>query len=108
MNITQIDSQTKRNKKYRKVVYTDSQMQLVIMCVPASKSIPYEVHKHTTQFTKIVEGRCSVTMDGGKGKRYVKAGASIIIPNGTRHLITNTSKTKPLKLYSVYARPESV
>jgi mannose-6-phosphate isomerase-like protein (cupin superfamily) len=45
-----------------------------------------------------------VSIDGVKHKVY--DGKAVIVPAGAKHNVTNTSKTKELKLYTIYSPPE--
>ena len=39
-------------------------------------------------------------------KNLVKDGSGMIVPSGAKHSVVNTSKVKPLKLYTIYSPPE--
>jgi mannose-6-phosphate isomerase-like protein (cupin superfamily) len=39
-------------------------------------------------------------------KNVVKDGSAVIVPCGAKHNVVNTSKTKYLKLYTIYSPPE--
>ena len=56
------------------------------------------------QFIRFETGEGSVIMDGQSFS--VGAGVAIVIPSGTKHNVINVSKTKELKLYSLYSPPE--
>ena len=64
-----------------------------------------EVHNDTDQFFRIDEGEGKVVIDNGREEISVKDGFSILIKQGTYHNVINTSSTKMLKLYSLYAPP---
>jgi mannose-6-phosphate isomerase-like protein (cupin superfamily) len=100
-----LETLTKENTDYRKILYTDDQMQLVLMCLNVGETVPFEVHKSTTQFVRVESGECVITFDGTE---YVlKDGQFIIIPPGTNHEI-RTIGTEPVKLYTIYAPKEHV
>ena len=61
-------------------------------------------HKHTTQFIRIESGKCNIIMNGKMIK--LRDDDFIIIPPNTNHNVINRSKTKHLKLYTIYTPPE--
>ena len=98
-----IENKTISNNKYRKVLFTTEQMQLVVMCLLPGEDIPKEKHKDTTQFIRIEKGECYITVENKKFR--LKKDDSIIIPANTWHYVKNSSKKK-LKLYTIYTPPE--
>lgn len=99
-----IEKDTKNNIYYRKVIYTLPEFQLVLMSLNPGEDIPLEIHKQTTQFIRIESGYGQAIIN--KKKYILKDGVSIIVPPNTYHYIQNTSKTKPMKLYSIYTPAE--
>lgn len=100
-----IEKDTLKNTSYRNVVYTDKNIQLVLMSLNKTEDIPCEVHKKTTQFIKVTKGVASITIDNTT--YIVKEGDSIIIPAGKRHCVKNLASTSnKLKLYTIYSPPE--
>lgn len=97
-----IEKETIKNKNYMKVLYTvKGNMQLVLMSLNPGEDIPEEIHNNITQFFRIESGMGYAKING---KRYtLKDGFTLIIPPGSKHYIKNTSKTEPLKLYSIYS-----
>ena len=95
-----IEKSTLQNNNYRKIIYTDAKMQLVLMSVV--NDIPEEKHSGT-QFIRIEKGR-GVAHIGGM-RFNLKDGVSVIIPPNTLHYIKNTGDDD-LKLYSIYTPPE--
>jgi len=49
------------------------------------------------------EGEGVVVIDGVKN--IVKDGSGVIVPSGAKHNVVNTSKVKPLKIYTIYSPP---
>lgn len=98
-----IEKKTLDNTYYRRVVYTDKKMQLVLMCLEKGEDIPMETHKHTTQFIRVESGSGIAIV--GKTKYTLKDGVSIIIPEGKKHYIKNNGNNKML-LYTIYTPPE--
>ncbi|GGY71345.1 cupin domain-containing protein [Streptomyces xanthochromogenes] len=65
---------------------------------PAESSTP---HGHATDETFIfISGEGHVRV--GTEERTITPGDVIYIPNGTDHIVTNTSDTEPLKFVSIY------
>jgi len=99
-----IEQLSKNNKFYRNVLYTNRKQQLVIMSLLPLEEIGMEKHRHTSQFIRVEKGKGMANING---HRYLlKDGDSVVIPPGTWHNIVNTSKTRSLKLYTIYSPPE--
>lgn len=98
-----IEAMTEHNSDFRRVLYTGSQLQLVLMSIQPGEDIGEEVHPDRDQFFRIEDGRGEVTIDGQK--TAVKSDFAIVVPAGARHNIRNTGDT-PLRLYSLYGPPE--
>lgn len=98
-----IEKATINNTKYRRVLYTTKELQLVVMSLPKGDDINCEKHIHTTQFIRIEEGTCVVYMN--KQQYRLGPGDCVVIPSGTLHYVKNTGQTD-LKLYTIYSPPE--
>jgi mannose-6-phosphate isomerase-like protein (cupin superfamily) len=99
-----IERISERNDAFRRVLYTGSRMQLVAMSLRPREDIGSEVHHRTDQFFRIEEGSAILTVDG---KRYrLRSGDAALVPAGSRHNILNSSRSRSLKLYTLYAPPE--
>ena len=98
-----IEELTLGNKNFRKVLFTSKYMQLVVMSLLPLEDIGEEVHKKVDQFFRVDKGQGEVIMDGKKTK--FSDGYAFIVPAGTVHNVINTSKTRALKLYTVYTPP---
>lgn len=97
-----IDDATEDNEMYRKVLFTGSKLQLVLMSIPPGQEIGEEVHEDGDQFLRFEEGKGQVLIND---KTYeVEGDWAVTIPAGSRHNVINTG-TEPLKMYSVYAPP---
>ncbi len=101
--VTDIEKATIDNEFFRKVLFTAPNSQLVVMSLKPSEEIGMEVHPHLDQFIRIEKGEGKVIMDGVETK--FKDDWAMVIPAGTNHNIINTSRTAPLKLYTVYSPP---
>jgi mannose-6-phosphate isomerase-like protein (cupin superfamily) len=99
-----VEKNTVKNKAYRNVMYTGKFQQFVYMTLKPLDDIHMEIHKSTDQFIRIEKGVGIAIINNKKYKLY--DGIGLIIPAGKKHQIINTSKTKELKLYSIYSPPE--
>jgi mannose-6-phosphate isomerase-like protein (cupin superfamily) len=101
--VADIEEMTKENRDFRRVLYTGSRMQLVLMAIKPGEEIGDEIHKDRDQFFRIERGKGEVQIDGKTTK--IKSDMAIIVPAGARHNVKNTSG-KTLRLYTLYAPPE--
>jgi mannose-6-phosphate isomerase-like protein (cupin superfamily) len=99
-----IEKQTLANNYFRKVLFTGTHAQLVVMSLKPGEEIGNEVHKKVDQFFRIEQGEAAFVF-GGKEKHLVKDGDAVIVPAGTYHNVINASKTEKLKLYTIYSPP---
>jgi mannose-6-phosphate isomerase-like protein (cupin superfamily) len=99
-----IEQQTLKNKYFRQVLYTGKYTQLVVMCLFPGAEIGNEVHPQVDQFFRIEEGEAKFVFDG-KEEHIVHDGEAVIVPAGTYHNVINPSKTKAVKLYTLYSPP---
>ena len=101
--VTNIEEKTLKNQNFREVIYTATNMQLVVMSLKPLEDIGEEVHDTVDQFFRVEEGEGEVVMNGERTK--FSADDVIIVPMGTKHNVINTSSTIPLKLYTIYSPP---
>jgi len=99
-----IDKLTLKNNYFRKVLFTGKHQQLVVMSLKPEEEIGNEIHKHVDQFFRLERGEAKFVFNG-KQKRIVKNGDAVVVPAGTYHNVINNSKTKKLKLYTIYSPP---
>ena len=99
-----IEKDTLGNGDFRRVLYTGKYSQLVLMNLKPGEEIGEEVHKTVDQFFRFEKGEGIVSIDGIKHK--VADGDAVVVPAGARHNVMNVSKTKELKLYTIYSPPE--
>ncbi len=99
-----IEKQTLKNDYFRQVLFTGKHCQLVVMCLQPGEEIGNEVHEHVDQFFRIEEGEAKFVFNG-KEEHLVKDAEAVVVPAGTYHNVINTSKTKALRLYTVYSPP---
>lgn len=99
-----IEQKTLENNNFREVLYTTKRSQLVIMTLQPGEEIGMEHHTGHDQFIRVEEGEGYAVLDGEK--HQLGDGVAVVIPAGTEHNVVNTSKTEPLRLYSLYMPPE--
>ena len=97
-----LEQESLGNDDFRKVLYTSRYSQLVVMSVRPGEDIGEEVHG-LDQFIRCESGEGKAILNGEP--RDIKDGFAVVVPAGTRHNIINTSRTRDLKLYTVYAPP---
>lgn len=97
-----IEELTEANTDFRRVLYSGTRLQLVLMSLAPGEEIGSETHGDTDQFFRIEEGKGRVMIDGTTHK--VKAGDGIVVPAGAHHNVICTGH-KALKLYTIYGPP---
>lgn len=101
--VDDIETATLRNTDFRRVLYTGSNLQLVLMTLQPGEQIGEETHDDGDQFFRVEEGKGEVLIDGRRHE--VEDDFAVIVPAGARHNVINTGRA-PLKLYTLYAPPE--
>lgn len=101
--IKNIEDLTLRNEYFRNVIYTSSNLQLVLMTLLPGQEIGKEVHKNVDQFFRIESGKGQIIINNDS--YIVGEGAAIVVPKNTIHNIINIG-SKPLKLYTIYSPPQ--
>lgn len=99
-----IEKKSIANSYFREVLFTGPKSQLVVMSLAPGEDIGMETHDDTDQFIRVEAGKGKAVLDGSE--HALENGSAVVIPAGTRHNIVNTSRTEPLKLYSIYSPPE--
>ena len=93
-----------KNTYFRRVLFTATHAQLVVMCLQPGEEIGDEVHNDVDQFFRIERGEARFVFNE-KEERLVHDGDAVVVPAGTYHNVINASKTAPLKLYTIYSPP---
>jgi mannose-6-phosphate isomerase-like protein (cupin superfamily) len=99
-----IETQTLNNAYFRQVLFTGEHSQLVVMCVQPGDEIGREMHPRVDQFFRIEQGEARFVL-GETDEHLVRDGDAVVVPAGTYHSVLNTSKTTPLRLYTIYSPP---
>ena len=101
--IKDIEELTEDNDDFRRVLYTDKHLQLVLMTLKPSEEIGEEVHLNRDQFFRVEKGKGEAVIDGQRSK--IKSDDAILVPAGARHNVINSVGDKPLRLYTLYGPP---
>ena len=102
--IGSIETQTLENTYFRRVLFTGTHAQLVVMCLRPGEEIGDEVHPNVDQFFRIEQGEAKFVFNE-KEEHRVREGDAVVVPARTSHNVINTSKTVELKLYTLYSPP---
>lgn len=98
---TQIETATRNNTNFRKVLYTGKHSQLVLMSLLPNEEIGMEVHPDNDQFFRFEAGHGKCLVDGTE--YAVTDGDALVVPAGAQHNVINVSATEELKLYTIYS-----
>src|SRR5512135_2745953 len=101
--VANIEKKSLENKYFREVLFTGPHSQLVVMSIAPGEDIGMETHNNVDQFFRIEVGIGRAVLNG---KEYnLEDGSAVVVPAGTEHNIINSSKSEPLKLYTIYSPP---
>ena len=96
---------TQANTDFRKVLFTGTRSQLVIMNILPGGEVGDEVHTYTEQTLFFLSGTGEAILDGKTSP--IGPGDVVVVTPGTEHNFINTG-TVPLKIYTVYAPPNHI
>jgi mannose-6-phosphate isomerase-like protein (cupin superfamily) len=94
-----IEELTKENTDFRRVLYSGTKLQLVLMSLRPGEEIGGEIHGDTDQFFRVEAGKGCVVIDGVTHK--ISAGDGVVVPAGAHHNVICTGHDA-LKLYTIY------
>ncbi|HEX9098241.1 MAG TPA: cupin domain-containing protein [Candidatus Dormibacteraeota bacterium] len=100
--VLNIKKAAKDNDFFRKVLYTGTKSQVVLMSLEPGEEIGMEVHE-VDQILYAVEGDGKVVIDGVEN--VFEKGVVACVPAGAQHNVLNTNSA-PMKLFTIYAPPE--
>lgn len=102
--VINIEEKTLDNDFFREVLFTASNVQLVVMSIGPGEEIGLETHDDVDQFIRVEAGSGKAILNGQE--HNLEDGSAVVIPAGTEHNIINTSQQESLKLYTLYSPPE--
>ncbi len=94
-----IESLTKENNNFRKVLYTGLHCQLVLMSLNPNEDIGMEVHPDNDQFFRFEGGEGRVIIN--ETEYQVADGDAVIVPCGANHNVI--AGANGLKMYTIYS-----
>ena len=94
-----IEDKTLDNDNFREVLYTGPNSQLVVMTLKPGEEIGLETHEGHDQFIRVEEGEGEAILGGER--HALEDGVAVVIPAGTEHNVINTSRSEPLRLYTI-------
>lgn len=94
-----IEELTEENTDFRRVLYSGSKLQLVLMSLAPGEEIGGEIHADTDQFFRIEDGEGRCVIDGTTHK--IGPGDGIVVPAGAHHNVICTGH-EALRLYTIY------
>src|ERR1035437_6152966 len=103
--LSNIVEQTQANTYFRKVLFTGTRSQLVIMNILPGEEVGDEVHTYTEQTLFFLSGTGKAILNGKESP--IVAGDVFVVTPGTEHNFINTG-TVPLKIYTIYAPPNHI
>lgn len=95
-----IESTTLENTNFRKVIYTGSHSQIVLMSLDVGEEIGLETHPQNDQFFRFEGGRGKAIIGGNE--YILEDGVALLVPSNVEHNIINTGDV-PLKFYTIYS-----
>jgi len=102
---TNIEQDTLQNTNYRKTIFTNNTLQLVLMSIKPNENIPREVHENGEQFIRIEQGQCKIITDNETIN--LQKDDVVIISAGTYHEVINDGNID-LKIYTLYSPPQHI
>jgi mannose-6-phosphate isomerase-like protein (cupin superfamily) len=103
--LANIINETQNNTNFRKVLFTGTRSQIVIMSIPVGGEVGAETHTYTEQALFFMSGSGEAILNGKVSP--VNPGDVVVVTPGTQHNFINTG-TVPLKIYTVYAPPNHI
>lgn len=97
--VNNIENLTKTNHDYRKILYSDNHLQLVLQCLLPGQEVGLEMHEHASQFIRCESGTGYVEIENVK--YLISDGIAIIIPEKKHHNVVNNGNQN-LKFYTIY------
>ncbi len=91
--------EAEENTFFRKVLFTGTKSQLVVMDIKPGEDVGEETHPHVEQTLFLLSGEGKAILDGEE--RPFRAGDVFVVTPGTRHNFLNTGGDS-LKIVTIY------
>ena len=85
--VQNIEGLAVKNDKFRQVLYTAKNSQLVLMSLKPQEDIGAEIHK-VDQFFRVEEGSGEAVLNGARTP--IQAGFAVLVPAGMNFPVVNT------------------
>ena len=100
--VADIKEAAKDNDYFRKVIFTASKSQLVLMSMQPGEEIGVEVHDGD-QILYVFDGEGFAVLNDSRTE--IDKGSIVFVPAGVPHNSVNKDK-EPMKLFTMYAPPQ--
>lgn len=97
--VTKIETDTRDNDNFRKVIFTAPHCQLVLMSLLPNEEIGLETHAENDQFFRIEKGSGKVVLNGEE--QPIFDGFAVVVPAGVEHNVI--ASEEGLKLCTIYS-----
>jgi mannose-6-phosphate isomerase-like protein (cupin superfamily) len=101
--VDDIEEATEGNEDFRRVLYTGTHLQLVLMALQPGETIGETTHEDRDQFFCVEEGEGEIVIDGSR--HPIEDDFAALVPAGASYDVINTGD-EPLKLYALCAPPD--
>lgn len=102
MNLVNIRRKAKANQKFRDIIYTGSNSQVVVMSLRPGEEIGEEIHANSDQILFFFDGDGIAIIDGELSS--ISRNDLVFVPAGTKHNFKNLGD-HDMKLLTIYAPP---
>ncbi|SCH70081.1 MULTISPECIES: cupin domain-containing protein [unclassified Romboutsia] len=107
--VVNLENAAEKNNRFRTVIWTGNNLQIVLMSIPVSYSVDPYLTKTSDQFIHTSSGTGLIKIGTSQNEldyqTYINKNSSVIIPSCKWVTILNLGNV-PLKLYITYAPPE--
>jgi len=104
-----LEHDTLLNSDYRRVYFTASHMQIVLMCLEPGSAIEWESH-NSDQFFRVESGSTAIETYEPAVRSVsavqVHTGQGAVVAAGTVHRVLNPSPDHQCQLYTIYSPPQ--
>jgi mannose-6-phosphate isomerase-like protein (cupin superfamily) len=101
--VDDIEEATEDNEDFRRVLYTGTHLQLVVMALRPGEAIGETMREDRDQFFCVEAGEGEIVIDGSR--HPIEDDFAALVPAGARYDVINTGD-EPLKLYALCAPPD--